>query len=212
MTLPVQTAVRAGRAAALLLAATSPALAQRRGSIYDPSRGLQSPIADKTAHRMGDLVTVLISENQDLRNEERTDLTKNSTLDYQLLEFALKPDAFTTLPTMRTSKADVFGGLANYQRSGEFEARLTAMVVDVLPNGNMVVEGRREIRIDDERKVLEFRGIVRRYDIQRNNTIQSELVADAYVSYSGSGPLTNTGKRRGLAGWLHRAVDWLWPF
>ena len=54
--------------------------AQRRGSIYSPNQGLVSPIADKTAHRVGDLLTVLIQENQDLKNEEKTDLAKNLSL------------------------------------------------------------------------------------------------------------------------------------
>ena len=186
--------------------------AQRRGSIYSPNQGLVSPIADKTAHRVGDLLTVLIQENQDLKNEEKTDLAKNSTLNYQLVDLNVAPNAFETLPSVRTSKSDSFGGIANYEKSGEFEARLTAMVIDTLPNGNLVIEGRREIRIDEERKVIEFRGIVRRYDIRRNNTVESELVADAYVSYSGSGPLTRANERRGLAKWLHNAVDWVWPF
>lgn len=197
---------------ALALGAAAPAAAQRRGSIYDPARGPISPIADKTAHRVGDLLTVLIRENQDLRNEEKTDLAKDSTLNYQLIDFAVKPDAFTTLPTVRTQKADSFGGSAAVEKSGEFEARLTAMVVDVLPNGNLVIEGRREIRIDQERKVLEFRGVVRRFDVLRNNTVESELVADAYVSYTGTGPLSRAGRRRGLASWLYDALDWLWPF
>lgn len=197
---------------ALVLAAAPSAEAQRRGSIYDPGRGPVSPIADKTAHRVGDLLTVLIRENQDLRNEERSDMAKDSTLNYQLLDFSVKPDAFSNLPAIRTQKTDTFGGTANFEKSGEFEARLTAMVMDVLPNGNMVIEGRREIRIDEERKVLEFRGIVRRYDVLRNNTVESELVADAYVSYKGSGPMTRTGRRNGLASLLYNALDWLWPF
>ena len=195
-----------------LLGAADLANAQRRGSIYDPTRGPVSPIADKTAHRVGDLLTVLIRENQDLKNEEKTDLNKNSTLNYQLIDFAVKPDAFSSLPSVRTQKSDTFGGAANFEKSGEFEARLTAMVMDVLPNGNMIIEGRREIRIDEERKVLEFRGIVRRFDVTRGNTVESELVANAYVSYAGSGPLTNANKRRGLSGWLYNAIDWLWPF
>lgn len=195
---------------AILLSAD--ASAQRRGSIYDPVRGPISPIADKTAHRVGDLLTVMINETQDVKQESKTDMAKNSSLNYQLIDFSAKPDAFATLPGLRTTKADSFGGAANYERTGEFEARLTAMVIDVLPNGNMVIEGRREIRIDDERKVLEFRGVVRKYDVSRSNTIESELVADAYVSYAGSGPLSRAAKRRGIASWLYDAVDWLWPF
>lgn len=206
------TTLRFSLMAAFLLVAAPFAEAQRRGSIYDPGQGPVSPIADKTAHRVGDLLTVLIRENQDLRNEERSDLAKDSTLNYQLLDFSVKPDAFSNLPSIRTQKSDTFGGTANFEKSGEFEARLTAMVLDVLPNGNMVIEGRREIRIDQERKVLEFRGIVRRYDVMRNNTVESELVADAYVSYVGSGPMTSTGRRRGLSSLLYDALDWLWPF
>lgn len=198
--------------AAAALTAVDSASAQRRGSIYDPTGGPVSPIADKTAYRVGDLVTVLIRENQDLRNEERTDLAKDSTLNYQLLDFAVKPDAFTTLPGIRSQKTDTFGGATAVEKIGAFEARLTAMVIDVMPNGNMVIEGRREIQIDQERKVLEFRGVVRRFDVLRNNTVESELVADAFVSYTGTGPITNSNRRRGLSSWLYSAVDWIWPF
>lgn len=193
------------------LTAVDSAAAQRRGSIYDPTRGPVSPIADKTAYRLGDLVTVLIRENQDLRNEERTDLAKDSTLNYQLLDFVGNPDSFTTIP-IRSQKSDTFGGATAVEKIGAFEARLTAMVIDVMPNGNMVIEGRREIQIDQERKVLEFRGVVRRFDVLRNNTVESELVADAYVSYTGTGPITNSNRRRGLSSWLYSAVDWIWPF
>ena len=81
-----------------------------------------------------------------------------------------------------------------------------------MPSGNMVIEGRREIRIDDETKVIEFRGILRRYDITKNNTIASELVADATVTYSGSGPLTDATNRTGLGKFFHDAISWVWPF
>lgn len=197
---------------AAALTAVDSAAAQRRGSIYDPTSGPVSPIADKTAYRVGDLVTVLIRENQDLRNEERTDLAKDSSLNYQLLNFDVSPDAFSTLPTVQTRKSDSFGGATAVEKIGAFEARLTAMVIDVMPNGNMVIEGRREIQIDQERKVLEFRGVVRRFDVLRNNTVESELVADAFVSYTGTGPITNSNRRRGLSSWLYSAVDWIWPF
>ena len=86
------------------------------------------------------------------------------------------------------------------------------MVFDTLPKGNLVIQGRRELRIDGEVKLLEFSGVVRRYDVTRTNTVQSELVADARVSYVGEGPARKALERRGLAKWLHSAVDWLWPF
>jgi len=197
----------------LFLALALPAAAQRRGSIYDASRGALRPVANKTAHSVGDLVTVVIQETQDVRNEEKSDLSKASDLKYELLDYDIKPNTFgTPLPSIETGKEDTFSGNAKYEKKGAFSARLTAIVMDTLPNGNLVIQGRRELRIDKEIKVIEFSGIVRRYDITATNTVQSELVADARVSYSGSGPLTNATNRRGLSGWLHDALDWIWPF
>jgi flagellar L-ring protein precursor FlgH len=190
-----------------------PAAAQvRPGSIYDVERGPIGLVANKTARRVGDLVTVLIDETQDVSNEESTGLAKERALDYQLLDFDLKADAFSTLPSLQADSSDEFNGSATQTKRGTFEARLTAMVVDVLPNGNLVITGRREVRVDEEVKLIEFSGVVRRYDIAANNTVESELVADARVSYSGSGPISNIGKRRGLGAWVSSAIDWLWPF
>jgi flagellar L-ring protein precursor FlgH len=199
----------------LLLLATLPSLAAaqaRPGSIYAVERGPQGMIADKTARRPGDLITVIISENQDLKNEESSTLNKQTSLNYGIDSFQLAPSLFDPLPDVSASSADTFNGTANYEKKGEFTARITAIVSDVLPNGNLVIAGRREIKIDGETKLIEFSGIVRRYDVQANNTIQSELVAEARVSYTGSGTLTKTTNRYGIGGWLHGAIAWLWPF
>lgn len=194
------------------LATAGSVSAQRMGSIYDSHAAPLRPIANKTAHRTGDLVTVIISENQKIKNEEKSEFSKESDLSYQLLNFDVKPEAFNPLPAIRTRKSDEFTGDATYEKKGAFTARLTAIVMDTLPNGNLVIQGRREVRIDGEVKVLEFSGIVRRYDVSRTNTIESELVADARVTYTGSGPMTRATNRVGLSGWLHDAIDWLWPF
>jgi flagellar L-ring protein precursor FlgH len=197
----------------ILLTLASSAEAQRRtGSIYDPNAGAGSALMDKTAAQVGDLVTVIIRETQDLKNEESTETSKTSSLNYQIIDFDIKPDAFSTLPSLQTGKADSFDGTANVEKKGSFTARLTAMVVDTLPNGNLVIQGRRELRVDGDVKLLEFSGVVRRYDVTRANTVQSELVADARVSYVGHGPSRQATQRRGLAAWLYSAIDWLWPF
>jgi len=202
---------------ALLVALlAAPAVAQshptRPGSIYSPDAGPVTLVGNKTARRPGDLLTVVISEIQNLKNEEKTDLTTDSSLKKQLTDFNIKPDLFGTLPSLEGSSSDLFAGKANYEKKGNFTARLTAIVTDALPNGNLVLQGRREIRIDGEIKVIEFSGVVRRFDISASNTIQSELVADAHVSYLGTGPLSNATRRRGLGKWVHDAIAWLWPF
>lgn len=190
----------------------SSAHAQRPGSIYDPSRGPFGPIADKTAQRAGDLLTVIISENLDLKNEETSNLTKGTSLDYKIASFDLKPSLFDPLPNITASSQDDFTGTATYEKKGEFTARLTAIVVDVLPNGNLVISGRRELRIDQEIKLIEFSGIVRRFDVKADNTVQSEFVAEARVSYTGTGPLTESTNRYGVGGFIHSMISWIWPF
>jgi len=184
----------------------------RAGSIYDADQGPFGLVANKTASKPGDLLTVEISENQDLKNEESSDLKKETSLKTQISNFDIYPSAFNPLPQIDGESEDMLKGTANYIKKGKFTARVTAVVVDVLPNGNLVVQGRREIRIDKETKLIEFSGIVRRWDVAADNTIPSELVAEARVSYAGSGPLTDETNRTGLGSWLHDAILWLWPF
>ena len=196
-----------------LVALALPLAAQGRpGSIYDPGLGPINMIADKTARRPGDLITVRIVENQEVKNEETSELRRATTLDYALENFDIRPEAFDPLPRIAASSRDDFNGTANYEKNGAFTAQITAIVMDVLPNGNLVIQGRREIRIDAETKVIEFSGVVRRFDIRADNTVLSELVADARVSYVGDGQLTDTTTRRGLGSVIHRAIIWLWPF
>lgn len=184
----------------------------RAGSIYRPDSGPRSIISSKIAFRRGDIVTVVIKENQSVQNQEASDLKRGTNLDYGLTAFDIKPNMFSTLPRVTADSSESFAGSANYAKKGAFEARLASVVVDVLPNGNMVVNGRREIRIDQETKLIEFSGIVRRYDIANDNTVQSELVANAEVRYRGKGPLTDSTGRYGLGGFFHRFFGWLWPF
>lgn len=210
MNVCVRTALFTGLAA---FACIAPAFAQARpGSIYNPDDCGAGGIAAKIACRRGDIVTVLVSENQNVRNQEASDLSKSTDLDYKLTAFDIKPNAFSVLPRVAADSTDTFSGKAKYEKTGAFTARLAAIVVDTLPNGNLVISGRREIRIDQETKVIEFSGIVRRYDITSDNTITSEFVANAEIVYQGNGPLTQHTNRWGLGKWIHDAISWLWPF
>ncbi len=200
---------------ACLLFAASPVEAQataRRGSIYSAASGPYGLVANKTAARPGDLVTILISETSDVSEESKSNFKTETALDYSLDAFDIKPNAFNVLPSLGASSSDDFKGEAKQEKKGTFTARLTAVVVDALPNGNLVLRGRREVRVDEQVKTIEFSGIVRRYDIQQNNTVESELVADAKVAYTGTGPATEATGRQGLGGIVHSAIVWLWPF
>jgi flagellar L-ring protein precursor FlgH len=189
------------------------ALAQsRRGSIYCAAQGPYGLIANKTAARPGDLVTILISESSDVSEEEKSNFKHETDLSYSLTSFDIKPDAFSILPNLGAGSSDDFKGEAKQEKKGKFTARLTAVVMDALPNGNLVIRGRREIRVDKQVKTIEFSGVVRRFDIKHDNTVASELVADAKVAYSGTGPASESVNRQGLGSLIHSAIVWLWPF
>jgi flagellar L-ring protein precursor FlgH len=186
-----------------LLAALAPAQ-----SLWNPDRPAPSLFADTTARAAGDVLTIIISETQTVRNKEETELTKTTSLDAALTNFDVLPNAFNPLPSVAGDSDRQFDADAKYDKQGSFATRLSVVVLDVQPNGNLVVEGRRRIVIDRETKCMRVTGIVRPYDVTTANTIYSWQVANASVAYEGNGSLTRTTNR----GFLGELLDYLWPF
>ena len=91
---------------------------------------------------------------------------------------------------------------------GRSPPRITARVMDVLPNGNLTIEGKREIYVNNEKKEILLQGVVRQRDIAFNNTISSTQIADAKVIYTGIGVVAE--KQR--PGWAARLFDFVCPF
>ena len=202
-------------ASALLLLSPLSIAQGRMGSIYNPDRGPRGIIANKTAYATGDILSVVIQETTNINNQDSSDLARSSSLDFQLTNFDIRPETFGSvgpLPRIAGDTTSDYQGAATQARRGTFTARIAVVVVDVLPNSNLVISGRREIRVDQETKLIEFTGIVRRYDVQPDNTVESELVANAEIVYRGSGPMTAHTNRRGLSRAVHGLLLWLWPF
>ena len=193
----------AALACVLASAAASPAQ-----SIWNADRAMPALISDLTARSAGDLLTILVVEQQTVKNKEATELKKSSDLNAQLTNFDILPKAFNTLPSATGSSERNFKGDAKYDKEGSFSTTLTVAVLDVQPNGNLVVEGRRTIIIDGERKTMRITGVVRRYDVSPMNTVRSTQVANASVAYEGEGTLTKSTNR----GWLGELLDFVWPF
>ncbi len=192
-------------ALAMLALASAPASAQ---SIWQQSTQRRAIFADSTARRVGDLLTIQIQESQVIQNNESTSLERESSLDAAITDFNIKPNTFNTLPSVSTTSSTEFDGSATYNKNGTFQTSLTVMVIDVLPNGNLVIEGSRDITMDREHKRIRISGIVRPRDISTVNTVSSMKVAQARISYEGSGPLTNATNRN----WFDSLLDFLWPF
>lgn len=101
-----------------------------------------------------------------------------------------------------------FDGKGTSDREGHVSAYITAMVVKVLPNGNLYINGKREIKVNNELQYITISGIIRPEDISTSNEVASTFVADARVAYSGVGVVSD----KQIPGWLGRILDHIWPF
>lgn len=173
---------------------------------------------DVKAQRLNDLVTIRVIESISGSGKADTNASKESSLeaevtdvfgaplDFNLSNFWGKGKTFS--PTASGSMQSEFKGSGETTREGRLIGTITAKVVEVLPNGNLVLESRKEITINREKQFFVLRGIVRPFDIAPDNTILSTKVADAQVYFVGKGVVQD---KQG-PGWLVQILDKVWPF
>ncbi|RJQ45420.1 MAG: flagellar basal body L-ring protein FlgH [Nitrospiraceae bacterium] len=179
---------------------------------------------DTKARRLNDLVTINIEENLSGSGKADTDTSRESTADYDAANifgmnkdfnlhkaFLLK-DLFkgTNIfePAVAGDGKSEFKGKGDTNREGKLVATITAKVVEVLPNGNLSLEARKEMTINNEKQLLVFAGMARPDDIDANNNISSSKIADARIYYVGDGVIQD----KQSPGWLVRILDNVWPF
>ncbi len=184
------------------------------GSLWTDA-GSTKLFGDMRASQIGDLVTVRISEKPTGELSAKTETSRDSSMEAgidDLLGYmkALegKNSRLDRKSLFKASFKPSFIGEGRNNREGELEAYVTARVVQVLPNGNLRILGKQEIRVNNETQYITLSGIIRPEDIDTNNEIQSAYVADARIAYSGKGVIAD--KQR--PGWLMRVVDNAWPF
>jgi flagellar L-ring protein precursor FlgH len=179
--------------------------AARSGSLWRP--GAASFVADPVARARGDVVTVLVRESQEARQQDATTLEQTTSADAHLDGLDGLPSTFRKgLPGASVGSTRRFTADGEVTKNGRVTTRVTAVVTDVLPNGCLVVEGTRQVSVDDETRVVHVAGIVRPQDLTPANTVLSEQLAEATVSLEGRGPVTRNGSR----GMVGSAVDFLW--
>jgi flagellar L-ring protein precursor FlgH len=104
---------------------------------------------------------------------------------------------FIPTTSMGLSTDNDFKGDANTTRDANFSSKMTVRIVDIDDNGNLVIEGKRMVSINGEDEITSIRGIVRSQDVSADNTVNSNNIADATITYKGKGPV-NEGSRVGL--------------
>lgn len=179
--------------------------------------GARSFFKDQRATKIGDIVTVLISisdkaevSNQTSRSrkgDEKADLTNllgfEGGLAGQLLPGGYDPTAAISLGSDSSTE-----GQGSVNRKEKVELTLAAVVTQILPNGNMVIEGHQEVRVNFELRDLAVSGIVRPEDISATNEVKHTQMAEARISYGGRGQITDVQQPR----YGQQIVDILFPF
>jgi flagellar L-ring protein precursor FlgH len=170
--------------------------------------------ADVKARNVGDIVTINIVEKSTASKnaETKTERDSGSEANWSgLFELITKGWKIHNTPIGTDQKINIknsFDGKGETSRTSYMSAYITARVIHVLPNGNLVIRGSRQVRLNNEDQFIFVQGIVRPEDISSNNTVLSTYIAEAVIELGGSGIISD--KQR--PGWLMRIVDWLWPF
>ncbi len=145
------------------------------------------------AHDIGDLVTILISESTSASNQASTETDKKLSTDGELTVtgflqwIADLPPTISPIEDITFTPKEQFEGEGKVSTSGKFITRITATIVDILPNGNLVIEGSREISIAEDTAELTIRGVIQPRDLSIDNTIVSSQMAEMEILYEGEG-------------------------
>ncbi len=168
--------------------------------------------AERKALHVGDIITISIVESAKANNTANTDLSRTSSLDASLSSWFGK-DKFLQLfkvgnDLIKSSSDNAHKGAGSTTREGELTATITAVVKEVLPNGNLVIQGTRAVAVNHEEQYIMITGVVRPLDINRDNVVLSTQVADANIAIGGVGVVAD--KQR--SGWGTWFFDLVWPF
>ena len=185
---------------------------------YNPNslwrNGSRAFFKDQRAHQVGDLLTVQVNITDKAIIDNETKRSRSNTEDSGVTDFlgsktivnpakAVLPGRILTADS--TASSD---GKGSVNRSEALQTNVAAVVTQVLPNGNLVVEGRQEIRVNFEIRELIVAGIVRPEDIQSDNTIDSTKIAQARIAYGGRGQITDVQQPR----YGQQVLDVVLPF
>ena len=181
------------------------------------ANGYRGLFQDLRAAQIGDLVTVNIVETSKANKKANTKSGRQSSIEAGIsnaMGWETKLDkvgvkgAFDNENMFKGSMKNDFSGSGETSRDESMTASITARVIDVMPDGNLLIRGSREIKVNNETQFITLSGLIRPSDISPDNTVLSSYIADAKIAYTGSGPISD--KQR--PGWLTRTLDFVWPF
>ena len=171
---------------------------------------------DQRASDIGDIITVMIDIKDEATLDNKSERTRSSEESAGLNSLmGLEQSLNRILPEAvdNTSLAD-FGadstssGSGTIERDDEVKLRLAALITQLLPNGNMVISGKQEVRVNFEKRILQIDGVIRPEDISVDNTVSYDQIAEARIIYGGQGQITDMQQPR----YGQQLYDIIFPF
>lgn len=192
----------------------APVVERRANSLW--RAGSRAFFKDQRAARVGDILTVTIQINDKAQMQNQTTRARTGTETMGMPNlFGLEASTNNILPNtvnasslLSTNSASNSVGNGQIQRQEQINLQVAALIVQILPNGNMVVQGKQEVRVNYEMRELTLNGIIRPEDITSANTISYEKIAEARISYGGKGQVSDLQQPR----WGQQVIDIINPF
>jgi len=190
------------------IAASMPVPTRTEGSLFQDAYGLNL-FDDRKAHFVGDVITVTLSERTVSRKSSGVATGKKSGVNFNAGPLlGVNPTIKGNELTTTLSQDRTFDGSSNADQSNSLQGNITVTVAEILPNGNLIVRGEKWITLNRGDEFIRISGMVRPDDIAPDNTIVSTRLANAKISYAGTGALADSTSM----GWLSRFFNSdLWP-
>ncbi len=184
------------------------------GSLWQQNN--QSMFSDRKARDVGDIVTVIISEQSSASKEASTNTGRSTSMSASIPNFFglensdifIDPGAPDLENLVKADFTNNFDGSGTTTRKEDLTASLTTQVIGQYPNGQLKIRGGKEVMVNNEVQIIYLTGIIRPVDITAANTVNSTKVLNARISYTGKGALSDKQK----PGWAMRMLDNVWPF
>ena len=172
------------------------------GAIYQGGSGGLSLYSDRIARDVGDLLTITLVESTTAQTSATTQVSKDSELSTGVTSLFGGPVSFKGRDILSASANGErgFDGQGKSSQSNRLQGSVTVSVIQRLPNGNLVVQGQKNLRLNQGDELVQIQGIVRPADISRDNTVPSSKVGEARIVYGGRGALAQSN----AMGWLGR--------
>ncbi|MCP5053687.1 MAG: flagellar basal body L-ring protein FlgH [bacterium] len=189
-------------------------LAGKKASLWRTNSKFAKIYTDPKASGINDIVTIQISETSSASNKAELTTSKKTSINMGITNLlGLETQAnlnsgFDNTSMFNSSTDNSHEGEGETTRESTLTAYITGRVIDVMTNGNLVIQAKKEVMVNKEKQIAVLTGIIRPRDISYNNVVQSNNISDMQIKFTGKGPVSRTAKR----GWLSWLINTIWPF